>query len=694
MRRGLGSSEDARLGATGGIGAKMDAAKMAEIERLAAQSEALYRAGRLNEAEAACRRLAGLLPDHPMIHYNLARVQKDRGKLAPAAASLRRAVALAPEMAEAWLNLGMLLTESGRLDEAEAAFTSGLAVRPTLWTLWAGLARIQLARGQRAAAALTLLRALEIAPKTPALLVNLGNLRLEEGQVGEAAALFEQAVALAPTMHEALLGAANAIRRVGDPLVALEYYRRAVAARPGDLALAGRLAEARLSLCDWEGVERLRSDLIEPALAQSGSVIGPMQSLALPLTLSPAEGLTIARRRAEQVAAEAKAQGASPRINRPGKRDRLTIGYLSADFHDHPTSHLMRGLFSAHDRAAVRVAALSLGPDDNSAYRRAVREGSDLFLDLAALDNGAAAAAIAEAGIDILVDINVHTRGNRLSLTALRPAPLAVNWLGLPGTSGASFIDWAIVDRIVAPPGAEAGFSESLLVLPHCYQPNDRTQPIAPDAPDRVECGLPEGAFVFCCFNQAYKIEPVMFGRWMRILDRVPGSVLWLLGESRAVEDNLRREAQARGIDPARLVFASRLPKPRHLARHRHADLGLDTLFYNAHTTASDALWAGLPLLTAPGPTFAARVGASLLTALVLTDLICPDLDAYEEKAVALATDPAALAAVRERLAAARLTQPLFDTERFARDLERGFALIWEAARAGHRPRRLEVPAQ
>ncbi|CCG40098.1 O-linked N-acetylglucosamine transferase, SPINDLY family protein [Magnetospirillum molischianum] len=671
----------------------MDAAKMAEIERLAGQSEVLYRAGRLSEAEAACRRLAGFLPDHPMIHYNLARVLKDRGKTAPAAAALRRAVALAPEMAEAWLNLGMLLTESGRLDEAEAAFQSGLATRPEVWMLWSGLARIHLARGRRTAAESALLRALELAPKAPALLVNLGNLRLESGRAVEAAALFEQAVAVAPTMPEALLGAGNAVRRSGDPLAALDYYRRAVAVRPGDLGLIGRLAEARLSLCDWDGIERLRSDLVEPALAQPGPWIGPMQALTLPLTLTPSEGQVFARRRADQIAAEAKASGPSPRIARAGRRDRLTVGYLSADFHDHPTSHLMRGLFAAHDRAAVRVAALSLGPDDGSAYRRAVREGSDLFLDLAAEDNAAAAAAIAKAGIDILVDINVHTRGNRLALTALRPAPVAVNWLGLPGTSGASFIDWVIVDGVVAPPGAEAAFSESLLVLPHCYQPNDRTQPISPDSAERAAYGLPDGAFVFCCFNQAYKIEPIMFGRWMRILERVPDSVLWLLGDSVAMETNLRREAQARGIDPARLVFAAREPKPRHLARHRHAGLGLDTLFYNAHTTASDALWAGLPILTTPGEAFASRVGASLLGALGLPELICPDLDAYEEKAVALATDPAALATVTERLAAARLSSALFDTDRFARDLERGFRLIWDAACTGRRPRRLEVPA-
>jgi len=660
-------------------------------QALADQAEGLYRAGRLAEAETACRRLVALLPDHPMAHYNLARVLKDRAKPEAAITVLRKAVARAPEMAEAWLNLGGLLADAGRWEEARAAFERGLAARADFWPLLAGLARVEIAHGRREVAEGYLRRALAAAPDAPPLLINLGNLLLDADRPREAAPLFERAVALAPQMAEALLGAGHAARRVGDESGAIGFYRRATLARPGDPALLARLTEARLGLCDWEGLDRLRQDLIAPALARRDDPIGPMLSLSLPCPLTPADLLTIARRRADRVAAEARRLTPRPRPAPPGRRDRLTIGYLSADFHDHPTTHLMRGLFSAHDRERVRVVALSLGPDDGSAYRQAVRDRVDLFLDLAPLDIPAAAARVVEAGIDILVDINVHTRGNRLALTALRPAPVTAAWLGLPGSSGASFIDWAIVDPVVAPPGAEAGFSESLLVLPHCYQPNDRDQEIPADLPDRAACGLPAQGFVYCCFNQAFKIEPVMFSRWMRILDRVPGSVLWLLSRSPVMEANLRREAAARGVDPARLVFAPRQPKARHLARHLHAGLVLDTLFYNAHTTASDALWAGVPVLTAPGPLFPARVAASLLTSLGLPELICPDLDYYEERAVELGRDPQARAELVRRLEVARLRSPLFDTGRFARDLERGFALMWEAARAGHRPRRLEV---
>ncbi|MEO0034712.1 MAG: hypothetical protein RLZZ501_735 [Pseudomonadota bacterium] len=663
-------------------------------QALAEQAEASYRAGRLAEAEAACRRLVVLLPDHPMTHYNLARVLKDRAKPEAAIVALRKAVARAPGMAEAWLNLGGLLADAARWDEAGGAFERGLAARADFWPLLAGMARVALAHGRRAEAEDWFRRALALAPDTPPLLLNLGNLLLETERVEAASDCFARALALAPTLVEALLGAGHVARRRGDDDGAIGFYARAAAVRPDDPAILARLAEARLGQCDWAGIEALRASLIEPALARRDDPIGPMLALSLPLPFRAAEQLTIARRRAERVAAEARALAPRPRPAPPGPRPVLTIGYLSADFHDHPTTHLMRGLFAAHDRSRVRVAALSLGPDDGSAYRRAVRDHADLFLDLARLDTPTAAARIVEAGIDILVDINVHTRGNRLALTALRPAPVTANWLGLPGSSGAGFIDWAIVDRVVAPPGAEAGFSESLLVLPHCYQPNDRAQEIAPDLPDRAACGLPAEGFVFCCFNQAYKIEPVMFGVWMRILARVPGSVLWLLSRSATMEANLRREAAARGIDPARLVFAPRAPKPAHLARHLHAGLVLDTLYYNAHTTASDALWAGVPVLTAPGPLFPARVAASLLATLGLPELICPDLAAYEEKAVALALDPAARAALVHRLELARVRSPLFDTERFARDLERGFALMWQAARAGHRPRRLEVPAE
>ena len=665
-----------------------------QAQALADQAEACYRTGRLTEAETACRRLVALQPAHPMTHYNLARVLKDRGKAEPAMAALRKALTLAPDLAEGWLNLGSLLADAARWEEAQAAFERGLAVRPGGWPLLAGLARVALARGDHATAEACLERALALAPEAPLLRTNLGTLLLETGRVAAAKAQFEQALAQAPTHPEALLGAGHAARRLGDEAGAIAFYARAVAARPGDPALLARLSEARLGQCDWSGIDRLRDELIAPALARRDDPIGPMLALSLPLSLSPAEMLTIARRRAERVAAEARTLTPRPRPARPGRRERLTIGYLSADFHDHPTAHLMRGLLAAHDRNRVRVVALSLGADDGSAYRQAVRDRADLFLDLAPLDLPSAAARIVAADVDILVDINVHTRGNRLALTALRPAPVTAAWLGLPGSSGANFIDWAIVDPVVAPPGAEAGFSERLLVLPHCYQPNDDTQESATDPLDRAACGLPATGFVYCCFNQAFKIEPVIFACWMRILDQVPDSVLWLLSRSAEMEANLRREAAARGIDPRRLVFAPRQPKAQHLARHRLAGLCLDTLFYNAHTTASDALWAGVPVLTVPGQTFASRVAASLLTSLGLTELICPDLAAYEAQAVAVGQTPVAMAALVQRLVQARTASPLFDTAGFTRTLERGFELMWDAACTGYRPRRLNVPAE
>jgi protein O-GlcNAc transferase len=670
----------------------MDQRKAQEAEALAARSESLYRGGKLAEAETALRKLVGLLPHHPMAHYNLARVLKDRGKTEAAATALHKALTLAPAMLEGWLNLGALLGATGRSAEAAEAFERGLWFHPQSWQLLTGLAHARINQGRRREAEDLLRRSLTLAPDAAATLTNLGSLMADFGSLAEAAMLFERALGSAPAMTEALLGAGHVARKQGDIGSAIGFYERAAAARPDDVAIRARLTEARLGQCDWRDVESLRTTLIEPALKEPG-IIGPLMALCLPLAQPPKELLTFARLRSEHVAAEVAPLKSRVRPAAPGPRERLTIGYLSADFHDHPTSHLMRGMFPAHDRSRFKIACLALEPDDGSEYRRFIRQHSDVFIELGPLDDIDAAQAIVAAGIDILVDINVHTRGNRLQLTALRPAPVTVNWLGLPGSSGAAFMDWALVDAVTAPPDHQSDFCERLAILPHCYQPNDRDQAIAETAPSREECGLPEGAFVFCCFNQAFKIEPVMFGCWMRILNRVPGSVLWLLGGSPGMIANLRREAGARGVNPSRLVFAARQPKALHLARHVHADLFLDTLFYNAHTTAADSLWAGVPVLSCPGRAFASRVAASLLTNVGLPELICPDLAAYEDKAVELASDTSILTGLKARLAANRPTAPLFDTPGFVRDIERAFEAIWREACAGRRPRRLEVGA-
>ena len=316
------------------------------IEALAEQSESLYRAGRLAEAEAACRKLAGLLPGHPMAHYNLARVLKDRGKAEAAAAALRTALTLAPAMAEGWLNLGTLLGESGRWSDAADAFERGLAANPASWQLLTSLGRVRISQGRRREAEDLLRRSMALAPQAAPTLVNLANLRSDAGAVTEAGTLFDQALAAAPAMPEALLGAGHVARKQGLIGTAIGFYERAAAARPQDLAIRARLVEARLGVCDWQDVASLRQTLIEPALKTPGAV-GPLMALTFPLALEPGELLAFARQRADAMAAEVAPVKARIRTPRPGPRERLTIGYLSADFHDHPTTHLMRGMFAA-----------------------------------------------------------------------------------------------------------------------------------------------------------------------------------------------------------------------------------------------------------------------------------------------------------------------------------------------------------
>ena len=377
--------------------------------------------------------------------------------------------------------------------------------------------------------------------------------------------------------------------------------------------------------------------------------------------------------------------------DRRARGPRITLGYLSGDFHDHPTAHLMGGLFALHDRDAFRVIAYSHGRDDGSAYRKRLEGECDSFVDIRDMDPGQAARRIYDDHVDILIDLKGHTEGNWLEICALRPAPVVATYLGFPGTTGAGFIDYILTDRIVSPEDHAAFYSETFAYLPHCYQVNDRTQAIAGDRVTRAGCGLPGDAFVFCSFNKNYKIEPAMFGVWMDLLAGTPDSVLWLMRGNDLAEGNLRREAAVRGIAADRLVFAGGLPKDRHLARLGLADLALDTRVCNGHTTTSDALWAGVPVITIKGGHFASRVSASILNAVGLPELVTGSLDAYAALAGELSHDPDRLRQLRDRLAENRLSEPLFDTPRFVKNLERAYQRMWERFVEGSAPRRIEV---
>jgi predicted O-linked N-acetylglucosamine transferase (SPINDLY family) len=444
-------------------------------------------------------------------------------------------------------------------------------------------------------------------------------------------------------------------------------------------------------LCEWSGLNDVfdRQKVLVGGKDHAG--ISPFTLLSIPS--SPAEQLMCARKRAASLvpsAALLRAQlgFAFARVPKP----KLRIGYLSADLCQHAVACLIAELFELHDRQEFEVYAYACGPDDGSEMRTRLARTCDRFVDVRAMAFQEAARRIHEDRIDVLVDLNGYTKGARTEILALRPAPIQVNWLGYPGTMGAEFVDYIITDRFITPPGHEPFFSENIVYLPDCYQVNDRKRKIAPRTPTRIQTGLPEDGFVFCCFNNTFKITAAVFDVWMCLLKKIPKSVLWLLEANSGAVANLKREAKVRGVNPNRLVFAPRMSTEIHVARFRLADLFLDTMPYNAHTTASEALWAGLPVLTCAGETFASRVAGSLLTAIGLPELITQSLAEYEAAALRLARDPSELAGLRERLSKNRLTTPLFDSERFMRHLERAYQMMWDIYANGDAPRRIEVP--
>jgi predicted O-linked N-acetylglucosamine transferase (SPINDLY family) len=527
-------------------------------------------------------------------------------------------------------------------------------------------------RGDLAAAERELRAALGADPGFAPAYGNLGMVVWEQRRLDEGLALLRKGVETDPEHVGVRMNLAMALTIGNLHQEAIHHYAEVLRRRPSHPQATANLLKPLLDTCDWANAERVVAQLVERwRTAGTDDVLDSITPFASLLVNVPqAMRRDIAARYAARVAERAAALRPVARRPRPPGA-RLRVGYASADFHEHATMHLMAGLFEAHDRDRYEVHAYSWGIDDGSACRARVRAAIEHFHDVRALPHDAIAQRIADDGIDVLVDLKGYTGESRPEIMALRPAPVQVNWLGYPGTMAAPFIDWLVADGVLVPPGDEAGYGERVLRLAGSYQVNDRAQAIAPAAPSRAEYGLPESAVVFACFNKHYKIERPVYAAWMRILAAVPEAVLWLLGGHG--EKALRRAAVAAGIDPVRIVFAHKKPKPEHLARHRLADLFLDTPTCNAHTTASDALWAGLPLLAWPGDAFAGRVASSLLHAVGLPELVMADGEAYERTAIELARDRARLAALRARLAQNRLTAPLFDTPRFARGLEAAY---------------------
>lgn len=670
------------------------------------------------------RKAVGLRSDYSVGLNNLGLALLDTGELAEAVASFRAAVSSQPTYAKARHNLGNALRRSGQRADGLMDLREALRLDPLYAEAWNSLGAALHEDGAHREAEDALRRALHIRPRYPKALLNLAHLHADLERADDALGGYRQALALEPGYVKALLGLASVLQRQGRTPAALEAadaavaraprsaeahvqravvqraggrldealasYEQALALDPGQLAArAGRL-ELRSEQCDWRERDQDIAVLREAGRAALARGDAP------PLTPSAAhrfvpctaeEQLDLARAAANRIASRLtplrESLGLAPA---PSRRDRLRVGYLSCDFRNNAVGHLTQGLFRSHDRSRIEAFAYSYGPDDGSRYRRRIEADSEHFVDLASLGHADAARRIHADGIDVLVDLVGGAGNGRLEILALRPAPVQVHFLGYPATVGRALVDYFVADAVTVPPGAERWFDEAVVRLPGSYQLNDDRQEIAAAAPSRADCGLPGRGFVFACFNASYKVDPRTFDAWMRILGRVPESALWLLETAPASVAHLRREAAARAIDPARLVFARLVDKALHLARHRLAGLFLDTPLCNAHTTASDALWAGLPVLTTPGETFASRVAASLVSVAGLPELVVPDLDAYVEAAVRLAGDPGTLGSLAARLRADPARLPLFDTAGTVRHLERAYLEMWERRLRGDRP--------
>jgi protein O-GlcNAc transferase len=653
-----------------------------------------YDSGERARAVSCMETVLDLDPGSALAHAWMGEMQLAAGNPGRAVESFQQILSSDPNHVQARHNLGLAFHDLGRLSDAIACFRDLIAEHPRTAQAHNSLGAVLNDLGRKDAARICFERALAIAPRLAAAHNNLGNLFQDAGRYEAAAASYGRALDIDPQLAAAHNNLGMALQETGQAVPALAHYRRAIELRPDYAEACAHLVHMLQRACDWDGLraaEKHLDQLTGKALS-SGGRVAEQPFVSLVRGAEPARQLAIAKAWADRAARLAFGAG-KPFAHQASTRDNqlITIGYLSANFRNHPMAHLMAGLFEHHDRQRFRVHGYAFGEDDGSDYRRRIAAGCDRFVDIAALDHADAARRIHADGVDILVDLMGHTKGNRMAICALRPAPVQVRYLGLAGTTGADYFDYLVCDAVVVPEALAPHYSEKPIHMPHCYQVNDHRQPIDPREWTRVEAGLPRDATVFCCFNHAYKIDPVIFDAWMAILSRVPHAVLWLLSTTDLAEANLRARATARGISPARLVFAEKLPKPRHLARLRLADLALDTRLVSGAATTSDALWAGVPVITLVGQQFAANMSASILSAMGLAELITHCTGDFIALAENLASNPQRLAGIREKLARNRTTAPLFDTRRFVRNLERGYRQIWERYRSGHAPGPIRV---
>jgi predicted O-linked N-acetylglucosamine transferase (SPINDLY family) len=652
---------------------------------LTSRGDALCDLGRPAEALESYDRAIGSDPRTVAALLNRGNLLRALGRPSEALASYEKAVAVDPRNAIALNNHGTALHDMDRVAEALTCYDRALALMPDYIEALFNRGNALLALRRPGDAVKAYARVLLLDSKHVAAYNNRGNAFARLRRHEEALNSYDQALAIDPQHLDALINRAAALGKVERYDEAIDAYLQLRTSQPEVATVLNDLLGYYTTICRWTDIAELAAEAIAGVAA--GTVpIDP--ALLLRLDCTPEQHLAGAKNWLRLKGIKA--------VTRDWRKetfptDKIRIAYLSADFHQHVTAYVLAELFELHDRSRFETIGISFGPDDASPVRARLVKSFDRFFDVQSRSDADAAALIRDNKVHIAVDLKGYTTDSRIGILAQRAAPVQASYMGFPASTGADFIDYIIADRIVLPLDQQPFYTEKIVHLPDSYYVADSKRPIAALPPTRGACGLPEDGFVFCCFNNSWKITARVFDVWMRLLKSVDGSVVWLLKSNAAAAANLLSAAQQRGVDPDRLVFAPQCDLPAHLARIALADLCLDTLPYNAHTTAMDALWLGVPIVTTMGEVFSARVAASQLHALGLPELITRNLEEYEALALTLATNRSQLETIRQKLAHHRSHYPLFNTGRFCRHLEAAYAAMYEAWRRGEAPQSRSV---
>jgi predicted O-linked N-acetylglucosamine transferase (SPINDLY family) len=630
-------------------------------------SAAQLRLKKYFEARANAQKAVSVESDNSEAYLNLGLVDKELKNFESAVKFFHKATILKPDSHEAFSNKGNVLNELKRYDEAIKNHDKALSLKPDYPEAWSnkGVTLYELKRYDEAISHFD--KALILKPDYAESLSNKANVLNELKRYDEAIKNHDKALSLKPDYPEAWSNKGVTLYELKRYDEAISHFDKALFLKPDIDWVYGDLLHTKMKICSWSGLAEALENISKKVMANE-KVIQPFPLLALHDDI-------LAHKKTSEIYIQDKypfdAALGSP-LKHP-KNKKIRVGYFSGDFHNHATGYLMAELFELHDKSQFELVGFSFGPIVNDEMRQRLEKSFDQFIEVGIKSDVEVAKLSRELNIDIAVDLKGFTQDARTGIFAHRAAPVQVNYLGYPGTMGADYMDYIIADKILIPPQSQQFYSEKVVYLPNSYQVNDRQRIISNKQFTRQELGLPENGFVFCCFNNNFKILPTTFASWMRILTAVEGSVLWLFQDNFWAAENLKKEAEKQGIAADRLIFAERIPLKEHLARHRQANLFLDTFPYNAHTTTSDALWAGLPVLTLIGRSFASRVAASLLNAIGLPELITTNQEEYEALAIELALNPKKLADIKLKLANNRLTTPLFDTPLFAKNLEAAY---------------------